>query len=116
MTCGMTSPTPHHTQVPLDLRVGAYARQDIGDYEQKVQNPFNPKLPWYLDECNYLCQYVLAGLEPDRHGAAPYPARGNYGHATVRRSDVGHARCACCMCAVPCFTDHFCMRRSPLFY
>ena len=36
--------------VPLDLRVGAYAHADIGDYEQKVQKPYNAKMPWYLDE------------------------------------------------------------------
>ena len=35
--------------VPLDLRVGAYAHADIGDYEQKVQKPYNAKMPWYLD-------------------------------------------------------------------
>jgi hypothetical protein len=53
--------------VPLDLRVGAYARNDLGDYEQKVRQPPNETNMWYLDACNYTCQYVLAGLEPNRY-------------------------------------------------
>jgi hypothetical protein len=51
--------------VPLDIKTGAYYRSDKGDYEQLPQKGAKPG-NWYLDACNYTCQYLLAALEPGR--------------------------------------------------
>jgi hypothetical protein len=53
--------------VPLAIKVGPYYLHDKGDFEQLPQlGPMPAQGPWYLDACNYTCQYVLAGLEAGR--------------------------------------------------